>query len=74
VKYVRVGLEDVRNGMLGAGMPSWAADTFVEMYGAVLDGRMEPAEPRSKETTTPTTLEHFASTVLKPAVEQARAS
>ncbi|RKH44774.1 NmrA family transcriptional regulator [Corallococcus sp. AB049A] len=74
VKYVRVGLEDVRKGMLGAGMPSWAADTFVEMYGAVLDGRMDPAEPRSKETTTPTTLEHFASTVLKPAVERARAS
>ncbi|NOK16223.1 NmrA family NAD(P)-binding protein [Corallococcus carmarthensis] len=74
VKYVRVGLEDLRNGMTGAGMPSWMAATFVEMYGAVLDGRMEPAEPRSKETTTPTTLAEFASTVIKPVVEQARAS
>ncbi|RKH59616.1 NmrA family NAD(P)-binding protein [Corallococcus aberystwythensis] len=74
VKYVRVGLEDLRNGMTGAGMPAFAADTFVEMYGAILDGRMDPAEPRSKETTTPTTLAEFASTVLKPVVEQARAS
>ncbi|MBN8228199.1 NAD(P)H-binding protein [Corallococcus macrosporus] len=74
VKYVRVGLEDVRNGMTGAGMPSWMADVYVEMYGAVLDGRMVAAEPRSKETTTPTTLAEFASTVLKPAVERARAS
>ena len=74
VKYVQVGLEDLRKGMLGAGMPSWAADTFVEMYGAAQAGRMEPAEPRSKETTTPTTLEQFATAVIKPAVEQARAS
>ncbi|NRD50581.1 NmrA family NAD(P)-binding protein [Corallococcus exiguus] len=74
VKYVRVGLEDLRNGMTGAGMPAFAADTFVEMYGAIQDGRMDPAEPRSKETTTPTTLAEFASTVLKPVVEQARAS
>lgn len=74
VKYVRVGLEDLRKGMLGAGMPDFAADNFVEMYGALLDGRMDSAEPRSKETTTPTTLAQFASTVLKPVVERARAS
>ncbi|MBZ4372450.1 NmrA family NAD(P)-binding protein [Corallococcus sp. AS-1-6] len=74
VKYVRVGLDDLRKGMLGAGMPAFAADTFVEMYGAIQDGRMASAEPRSKETTTPTTLAEFASTVLKPAVERARAS
>ncbi|GMU02020.1 NAD(P)H-binding protein [Corallococcus caeni] len=74
VKYVRVGLEDARNSMTGAGMPSWMADSFVEMYGAIQDGRMDPAEPRSKETTTPTTLAEFASTVLKPVLEQARAS
>ncbi|WP_223633486.1 NmrA family NAD(P)-binding protein [Corallococcus sp. EGB] len=74
VKYVRVGLEDLRKGMTGAGMPAFAVDNFVEMYGALLDGRMDPAEPRSKETTTPTTLAQFASTVLKPLVERARAS
>ena len=74
VKYVQVGLEDLRNGMKGAGLPAWMADAFTEMYGAVKDGRMDAAEPRSKETTTPTTLAEFAATVLKPVVEQARAS
>jgi uncharacterized protein YbjT (DUF2867 family) len=74
VKYVRVGLSDLRNGMTGAGMPAWLADFFTEMYEAALEGRMDPAEPRSRETTTPTTLAEFASTVLKPTVERARAS
>jgi uncharacterized protein YbjT (DUF2867 family) len=74
VQYVRVGLSDLHNGMTGAGMPAWLADVFTEMYGAVLEGRMEPAEPRTSETTTPTTLAEFATLVLKPAVERARAS
>ncbi|MCY1047665.1 NmrA family NAD(P)-binding protein [Corallococcus sp. bb12-1] len=72
VKYVQVGLEDMRSGMKNAGLPEWMADSFTEMYAAIKDGRMDAAEPRSQDTTTPTTLAQFATTVLKPVVEQAR--
>ncbi|NBD09447.1 MULTISPECIES: NmrA family NAD(P)-binding protein [Corallococcus] len=74
VKYVQVGLEDLRHGMTGAGLPGWMADTLTEMYGAIKEGRMDASEPRSLDTTTPTTLAEFAGAVLKPVVEQARAS
>ncbi|RKG92215.1 NAD-dependent epimerase/dehydratase family protein [Corallococcus sp. CA053C] len=74
VKYMQVGLEDLRGSMKGMGLPAWMADAFTEMYGAIKEGRMDPAEPRSKETTTPTTLAQFAATVLKPVVDQVRAS
>lgn len=69
VRYVQVTLDDVRKALLDAGMPGFAVDLFVEMYKAIPEGRLDAAEPRSKETTTPTTLAHFARTVLKPAVE-----
>lgn len=71
VKYVQVTLDDARQGLAGAGLPDFVVDLFVEMYGAIRDGRMTAAEPRSKETTTPTTLAQFARTALKPAVERA---
>jgi len=71
VAYVQVTLDQARQGMLGAGMPAFLADIYLEMYGAILDGRMDAAEPRSPETTTKTTLAEFARTVLRPAVEAA---
>jgi uncharacterized protein YbjT (DUF2867 family) len=74
VSYVEVSLDQARQGMLGAGMPDFVADMFVEMYGAILDGRMDAAEPRSAETTTPTPLRAFARETIRPAVEQASAS
>ncbi|RKH17911.1 NmrA family transcriptional regulator [Corallococcus praedator] len=74
VKHVQVRVADLHSGMTNAGVPTWMADAFAEMYQALVDGRMDPAEPRSKDTTTPTTLAQFASTVLKPVVEQARPS
>ncbi|RYZ42869.1 MAG: NmrA family transcriptional regulator [Myxococcaceae bacterium] len=74
VKYVQVRVADLHAGMTNAGVPTWMADSFAEMYQALVDGRMDAAEPRSKDTTTPTTLAQFATTVLKPVVEKARPS
>ncbi|QSQ25108.1 NAD(P)H-binding protein [Pyxidicoccus parkwayensis] len=74
IRYVQVGMDDVRKGMSGAGMPAWMVDMFAEMYGAVIDGRMDPAEPRTPETTTPTSLAQWAREVLKPALEKAAAA
>ncbi|WP_342374600.1 NmrA family NAD(P)-binding protein [Myxococcus stipitatus] len=72
VRYVQVSLADARKGMLGAGVPGFLVDMLAEMYQAVLEGRMDPLEARSPETTTTTTLAWWAKEVLVPALEQAR--
>ncbi len=71
VRYVQVTLDDARKGMANSGMPGWMVDLYAEMYGAIVDGRMDAAEPRTPQTTTPTSLAEWAREVLKPAVDQA---
>jgi uncharacterized protein YbjT (DUF2867 family) len=71
VKYVQVPLDQVKQGMLDAGMPSSFAEYIMDMYREQAAGRADPAEPRSAETTTQTSLLQFSREVLKPAVEAA---
>jgi uncharacterized protein YbjT (DUF2867 family) len=71
VKYVEVPLDQVKQGMLDRGMPGSFADYMMEMYTEQAAGRCDPAEPRSAETTTTTTLLEFSREVIKPAVEAA---
>ncbi|MBJ6764067.1 NAD(P)H-binding protein [Myxococcaceae bacterium JPH2] len=70
VKYVRIPADGMRQGLLGAGAPAWLAEAMVELYVGAGEGRLDAAEPRSKDTTTPTPLAQFARTVLLPAVEK----
>lgn len=49
-----------------AGLPEFAAQLYVEMYRALNDGRMVPAEPRDAASTTRTELASFAQRVLRP--------
>lgn len=74
VSYVEVSVDQARQGMVGAGLPDFVADMYAEMYSAILAGRMDAAEPRSAETTTPTALLTFARETIRPAVEQASAA
>jgi uncharacterized protein YbjT (DUF2867 family) len=71
VRFVQVTGEQARQAMLGTGLPAYIADAYVEMYGAMGSGVFQQAEPRTPETTTPTTLRQFALDTLKPAVEAA---
>jgi uncharacterized protein YbjT (DUF2867 family) len=71
VKYVEVTVEQAKFGMLDAGLPPHIVELLGDMYTGFIEGRMERAEPRTAETTTPTTLLEFARQVLKPAVEAA---
>lgn len=71
VKYVQIPLEQVKQGMLHAGVPPAFADYIMDMYTEQTAGRADPAEPRSAETTTPTSLLEFAREVIKPAVHAA---
>ncbi len=41
---------------------------MVEMYEAVDTGRLRPVQPRTAETTTPTTLKEFAYEFILPIV------
>jgi uncharacterized protein YbjT (DUF2867 family) len=71
VKYVEVPLDRVGQGMLDAGMPSSFVKYIMDMYREQAAGRCDPAEPRSTETTTGTSLLEFSREVIKPAVEAA---
>lgn len=71
IHYQQVPVEAARDAMLGLGMPDYLVDIYCEMYQAILDGRMSAAEPRTPESTTPTTLHALIEMVIKPALEGA---
>ncbi|HEU4408518.1 MAG TPA: NAD(P)H-binding protein [Polyangiaceae bacterium] len=72
IRHVEVTVEQMRQGMLAAGLPDFAADAYAELFQAVRDGRMDAAEPRTPETTTPTTVQEFARSTLLPALRAAQ--
>lgn len=66
VKYEEITTEQARKGMLETGAPTFLADMLTNMIAAAKTGTTYPAEPRTEDTTTPTTLLDFARTILKP--------
>lgn len=73
IEYVQVTPEQALGAMLEAGVPEYAARQYVEMFGALNEGRMDPAEPRDEASTTPTELADFVAQVLRPAIDRAAA-
>lgn len=67
VAYVEVPVEAAKKGMADAGLPPFLVSLYAEMYQAIRDGRMDPAEPRTPRSTTKTRYVDFAREVLKPA-------
>lgn len=72
VKCVETTLDQTRAAFKDMGMPDFVIEIIVEMYVAFREGRLDPAEPRTPDTTTPTTLAEFARTTLVPAIRAAR--
>jgi uncharacterized protein YbjT (DUF2867 family) len=68
VQCIDATLEQARGALSGMGMPDFVVDLIIEQYVAFRDGRLDPAEPRTPDTTTPTTLAEFARTTLVPAI------
>jgi uncharacterized protein YbjT (DUF2867 family) len=68
IVYIKCDREEMRDGMLKNAMTENAADSLLELYDAVESGRIRPTQPRSNETTTPTTLAEFAREVLLPSI------
>jgi uncharacterized protein YbjT (DUF2867 family) len=68
VKCVELTIDQTRGAMRGMGMPDFVVEIVIEMYVAYIEGRFDAAEPRTPDTTTPTTLAEFARTTLVPAI------
>jgi uncharacterized protein YbjT (DUF2867 family) len=68
VQCIDATLDQARGALMGLGMPDFVVNLIMEQYVAFRDGRLDPAEPRTPETTTPTTLAEFARTTLVPAI------
>ena len=69
VKCIEATPDQARSAMSAMGMPDFVIDIVLEMYGAFRDGRLDSAEPRTPDTTTPTSLAQFARTKLVPAIQ-----
>ncbi|MFQ5944452.1 MAG: NAD(P)H-binding protein [Anaerolineales bacterium] len=70
ISYVLIDSAQFAQAMAAMGMPRGTIDALNEMYDAINSGLVKSAEPRTQETTTPTTLKQWAREVLKAAVEQ----
>lgn len=65
--YVQFSYEDMKTGMMGAGLPEQFADLFVELYNGFNNGLL--TYRRDAESTTNTKLEDFAKVALRPAFD-----
>lgn len=68
VEYVQVPLEAVKGQVMQSGGSASVAEAYAELVAALGRGE-QPAEARTPETTTPTTLRQWAEEVLRPAVQ-----
>jgi len=64
VKCVETTIDPARGALTGMGMPDCIVEIILEMYVAFREGRLDQAEPRTPDTTTPTSLAEFARTTL----------
>jgi uncharacterized protein YbjT (DUF2867 family) len=70
VKFVRSEREQMRQALQGFGATEHAADVFLELYDAIDSGYIKAEFLRTKESTTPTTLEKFAEREIAPLLQK----
>jgi len=68
IVYIKCDREEMRDIMLKNALSENAADLMLELYEAVDVGRLRLTQPRSPETTTPTTFAEFAREVILPLI------
>jgi uncharacterized protein YbjT (DUF2867 family) len=69
LRYVQFPEGGVRQALVAMGMSASVAEAMVEMNRAFNQGLVRPTAPRTARSTTPTTLEQFATEVFAPAFE-----
>jgi uncharacterized protein YbjT (DUF2867 family) len=67
LQYRQFPYADAQNGMVQMGLPAEIAGMYMEMTRGFNEGKITPTQPRNAETTTPTTVEEFATSVFAPA-------
>ncbi|MEN6450854.1 MAG: NmrA family NAD(P)-binding protein [Thermoguttaceae bacterium] len=70
IVYVKADPRDFREELVKKGLSENVADSLLEMYGAMESGQIRTTQPRTPETTTPTTLAEFAREVIVPLIAQ----
>ena len=70
VFHVRVPEAQARQAMHASGLNEHLTEAFLEILQAIESGLLRPAEARTADTTTPTTIEEFARDVLRPLVSE----
>ncbi len=70
IEYVKCDPQDTRQVMLDNALSENVTDLMLEMYDAFETGRLRSLQPRSAETTTPTTLAEFVREVVLPMITQ----
>ena len=65
--YVAFPYADALQGLVAAGLPEELAAIYVELARGLNERRIEPTQPRSAATTTPTSIEAWAREVFAPA-------
>ncbi|GAB4458360.1 MAG: NAD(P)H-binding protein [Armatimonadaceae bacterium] len=67
LSYVEIPVEQAKAQMRQMGASESVATNYAELYEALIRGE-QPTEPRTPETTTPTTLREWAQQVMRPMV------
>ncbi len=70
ILFIRSDKQEARHILLNTGMSENLAGSLLEMYDAVESGRLQPLQPRSLESTTPTMLAEFVHEVMLPLIAQ----
>jgi hypothetical protein len=67
LRYQQFPYEQVQQVLTQLGVPPKGAAMYIEMYKSINAGVLVPLEPRSKENTSPTSIEQFVQDVFAPA-------
>ncbi len=67
LRYQQFPYDQVQQVLTQLGVPPKGAAMYVEMYKSINSGVLVPLEPRSKENTTPTSIEQFVQDAFAPA-------
>src|ERR1700691_75071 len=70
LRYQQFPYEQVQQVLTQLGVPPKGAAMYIEMYKSINAGVLVPLEPRSKENTTPTSIERFVQDAFAPAFKK----
>jgi len=70
LRYQQFPYDQVQQALMQLGVPPKGAAMYIEMYKAINAGVLVALEPRSRENTTPTSIERFVQDVFAPAYQR----